>query len=139
MNQLENRRRRFFANPLHRDMFFIIFLASILPAFITGIGLFYLIFYITAEEIAIPKAIAYNIIPAARKVTTVILIMTPLVVLGILTLAYQITHKMIGPFDRIVNELDQRIKKTKSGPIHIRKNDKFSPLVDKINQLLEGK
>ncbi len=136
MKRQHTRGRRFFANKMHREMFFIVFLASLVPTVMTVIGLFYLIFDITAEQVGIPEVIAYNIVPAAQRVTSILLIVMPIVGLAILTFAYQITHRMIGPFDRIVRELDEHVEGKRQGPLKIRKNDKFFPLVDKINQLL---
>lgn len=133
----EIRGRRLFANKLHCQMFLIVFLASIVPVLMTTIGLFYLIFDITADQMGIPEAVASNVIPAAQRVTGILLTVMPLVVLVILTFAYKITHRMVGPFDRILRELDECVKGVRQGPIIVRKTDKFWPLVDKINQLLE--
>ena len=64
----KNRRKRVFANKMHRDTFLMIFFLSLLPLMLMTVALYYLIFQITAEQFAIPEAIAYNLIPAARKV-----------------------------------------------------------------------
>ena len=118
-------------------MFVLFFFAALIPALITSIMLFYLIFYITADQIGIPETIAYNILPAARRVVKIMLFMTPLTIVVILWIAHKITHRIIGPFDRVVRELGECLSGQRKGPIMLRKNDKFWPLVDKINQLLE--
>lgn len=122
---------------MHRELFLIVFFAAVLPAGIVTVLLYYLIFGITADEIAIPEAIAYNIIPAARRVVGILLFAVPLSILILLILAHKLTHKIIGPFERIIKELDESIKGKKEDRIVIRKTDKFSPLVDKINKLLD--
>ena len=137
MNEKNNRRRRFFANKMHREMFILVFCAAFLPALITAVSLFYLIFYITAEQLAFPEAIVYNLIPVSQKVITILFIATPLSILAIIILAHNLTHRMIGPFDRIIRELNESINGRRQGPIILRKNDKFQPLVEKINILLE--
>ncbi|MBL7196459.1 MAG: hypothetical protein ISS47_00010 [Candidatus Omnitrophica bacterium] len=137
MNKQKNKRNRFFANKMHQEVFILIFCAALLPALIATISLFYLIFNITAEQLGIPEAIAYNLIPAARRVMTILFIATPLSILAILIFAHRITHRIIGPFDRIVKELAECIDSTEQEHINIRKNDKFRPLVDKINILLD--
>jgi len=137
MNE-KNRKRRFvFANQLHRQIFMLVSLAALLPAIILIVGLYYLIFGITANEVAMPEVLAYNIIPAAKKVVSVLLLITPAIIVGILAWAYNITHSIIGPFDRIVRELDERITGKIIGHILIRKKDKFWPLVERINKLLD--
>ena len=56
---------------------------------------------------------------------------------GVLILAYKITYRLIGPFDRIVRELDECVKGKKLDHIVIRKKDKFQPLVNNINKLID--
>jgi len=133
----KNRRKNIFANKMQREILSIVFLAAILPTIVIAISLYYLIFGVTSAQIGIPEAIAYNIIPAARRVVTISLIATPVIILTVLILAYKITHKIIGPFDRIVRELDESIEGKKHGPIIIRNADKFAPLVARINRLLD--
>src|SRR3989344_5978782 len=100
-------RRQFFANQMHREIFWVIFLAVFAPTIITTVSLFYLIFNITAEQMGIPEAIAYNIMPAAQRVTIILLVTIPLATVGILVLAHKLTHNIVGPFDRIVRELGE--------------------------------
>ena len=60
-------------------------------------------------------------------------------VLIMLVISYKITHKAVGPFERIIRELEERIKGTAEGEMKVRKGDKFEPLVKRINLLLEKK
>jgi len=136
VNKESCKRKRFFANKLHEEIFITVFFATLVPMLLVTILLYYLIFQITAEQFGIPEAIAYNIIPAARQVTLILLITTPVAVVALMYLAHKLTHRLVGPFDRIIRELDDRIINNKKDPIIIRKKDKFVPLVDKINKLL---
>lgn len=133
----ENRRRRSFANRLHKEIFLLVFLAAFLPAGIVAISLYYLIFGVTSEQFGIPEVIAYNIIPASEKVGAILLLAGPLSIVIILIFAYILSHRIIGPFDRIVRELDECINGKRQERIVIRKGDKFQPLVDRINRLLD--
>jgi nitrogen fixation/metabolism regulation signal transduction histidine kinase len=135
--KFKDRRKKFFANPLHRQTFMLVFIAALIPAVVVTICLYYLIFGITSTEVGFPEAIAYNIMPAAERVTAILLITAPLALLIILFFAYKITHRIVGPFDRIVYELDAHIKDRRVGHIKIRKSDKFHALVEKINKLLD--
>jgi hypothetical protein len=112
-------------------------LAALLPVLIATICLYYLIFGITAMEMGIPEGIIYNIIPAAQKVTLILIIAAPVTILTILFFANKLSHAIVGPFDRIVRELDEHLKGQRKGHIVLRKGDKFVPLVDKINLLLD--
>ena len=136
MTNDESRGKRIFANKLHREMFFLVFLAALVPMIITALSVYFLIFNITAEEVGFPEAIVYTLFPAAQKVITVLLTATPITIVAILILAYQMTHKIVGPFDRIVREIDECLDGKREGPISLRKKDKFWPLVKRINRLL---
>ncbi|MFC1508132.1 hypothetical protein ACFL60_00410 [Candidatus Omnitrophota bacterium] len=138
MNE-KNRRKKFFANKLHMEIFLLVFSASVIPVTIVTIALYYLIFGITADQLAIPEIIAYNIMPASARVITILLFATPASILILLFLAYKISHKIVGPFDRIVQNLDDCISGKRKGPITLRKGDKFQVLVEKINKLLDKK
>lgn len=132
-----NKRKAAFANKIHKEIFLLVFAAALLPAIVVTVLLFYLIFNITAEQIVIPEAIAYNLIPAAKKVILILLFATPFSIFLILLFAYQLSHRIIGPFGRIIRELDECVEGKKRDHIVIRKNDKFLPLVDRINKLLD--
>lgn len=132
-----NKRYRTFANKLHREIFLTVLLAALLPCFVVTIALYYLIFNVMSGQLGIPEAIAYNIIPAARKVSLYLIGAAPASVFIILLMAYRITFRIIGPFDRVVRELDEAAKGKKDTHIIIRKKDKFQPLVDGINKLID--
>ncbi|MCK5214096.1 MAG: hypothetical protein KAR05_01930 [Candidatus Omnitrophica bacterium] len=137
MSKNSNKRRQFFANSFHREMCALVFFAMFVPTTITAIGLFYLIFNITAEQAGFPETIAYTLIPAAKRVIGILIVTVPFVVAGILLFAYKVTHRLVGPYDRIMREMGQNIRGERKGPIKLRGKDKFTQLVDLINQLLE--
>ncbi|MFC1594597.1 hypothetical protein ACFL38_04650 [Candidatus Omnitrophota bacterium] len=137
MNKKDNKRKQFFANKMHRELFLLASCAAIVPTLLTAVSLFYLIFHLTAEQMIFPEAIAYNIIPVARRVAMIMYIAVPLTVTLILTVAHKVTHRIVGPFERVVRELEEHIQGTRTGPIVLRNNDKLKPLVDKINVLLK--
>jgi sensor histidine kinase YesM len=137
MKTKNNKRYRTFANKLHREIFLTVLAAALLPCFVVTVALYYLIFNVMSGQLGIPEAIAYNIIPAARKVSLYLILAAPASVFIILLVAYRITYRIIGPFDRIVKELDEVAKGKKENHIVIRKKDKFQPLVDGINKLID--
>lgn len=137
MSEALHKRSRLFANKLHKDMFCLIFFAMIVPTLVTAVGLFYLIFNITADQMGFPEAIAQNVIPAANRVVRILAVVTPVVIAGVLFVAYKLTHQIVGPFDRIVREINESVEGKKTSPISLRKNDKFWPLVQSVNKLLD--
>ena len=117
-------------------MFLLIFLSSFIPALITAVALFYLIFNITAQEVGFPEAIMSTLMPAAERVVMILALTLPAVFIILLVFAYHITHRMVGPFDRIIRELEETVKGQRKGPIKLRREDTFGPLVHLINKLL---
>lgn len=133
----KNKRRAFFANKLHKELFLLIFLSILLPSGIITVALYYLIFNIVASQFGIPEAIAYNLIPAANKVVFILLTVAPVSILAILVFAHRVTHKIVGPYERIIRELDECIDGKRKTHLVIRKADRFLPLVNSINKLLD--
>lgn len=132
-----NRRKRNFANKIHKDLFIFLAFASIIPAIIVTVCMYYLIFSIVAQEVGMPEGIAYYIIPAAKKVSLILICVAPLSIGAILFFAYEMTHKMLGLYDRIVKDLEDVVHGRREHHIRIRKNDDFKPLVDNINKLID--
>ena len=138
MYKKNDRGRKFFANTMHKEMFLLIFSGAALPTALTMITLFYIIFRITAAEFGLSTPDIDTLIPAAKYLLVFLFVSIPVFVLAILFLTYRLTHKTLGPFDRIIKELDECIEGAKKGPIIIRKGDKFMPLVERINILLKA-
>ncbi|MBU1121522.1 MAG: hypothetical protein ABIH71_05110 [Candidatus Omnitrophota bacterium] len=132
----ERRRKKFVDIPFQRKLLVFIFACSIIPAVIVAICLYYLIFNLLAQQMVIPEAIAYNLIPVAKKVTIIIFIALPVTLLIIWIMAVEMSHKIAGPLFRLDRELDNRITGQDHGHITVRKKDELRPLIDKINILL---
>lgn len=115
----------------------LVLLASLSPTIIVSISLYFLIFGVTADQIGMPETIAYNLIPAAKKVILILVLSLPVLITTIMYFSHKIAHMIIGPFDRIIRELDECTNGMKKSQIYVRENDKFKPLVEKINSLLE--
>ena len=137
MDSQGNKRRRFFANSMHRDIFIVVVVAALLPTIITAVFLYYLIFSIVTEHVGIPETIAAHIIPAARQVSLILWVLIPLLIGVVLWVAHRMTHQIVGPFGRILRELDAHIAGESQKPICVRPRDKFRPLVDRINIILK--
>ena len=129
-------RWQMFANKMHREVFLFIFLAMFIPVIITIVLSYYLIFNVTAKEIGVPETIVFTLVPASYKVVKILLTITPGVLLMMLVLAHKMTHAMVGPFDRLIHELEKCVDGEKKGPLKLRKGDKLWPLVHLINRLL---
>jgi len=137
MNKPKNRRKKIFASKLQQHTVALVFFAAFLPAAIVAFCLYYLIFGVIAAQFTIPEVIAYNIVPAAKKVTAILLVAAPATIAIILFFTYKITHTIVGPLNRITRELNEHVEGRRRGHICVRETDKFWPLVEKINKLLD--
>ncbi|MCX5701975.1 MAG: hypothetical protein NTW64_03225 [Candidatus Omnitrophica bacterium] len=132
----KNMRKRIFANKFHKDIFLLLFMASLIPTLAVTAYLYHLILTVIALKID-ERVLQYNLVFAVNKATLILIITAPVIILGMLLFTNGLTHSIVGPFDRLIDELDKHIEGKKEGGISIRRNDKFRPLVDKINKLLD--
>ena len=131
------RKKLFIANKLHREILIVVFVAMLLPVILVGVVLHSLIFNITAWEIGIPEAVFSVLLPAVKQVNLIVFIALPFLMLLLWLWALVVTKRIVGPFDRLCREVDQRVKGTKTGHIQLRKGDALQELVDGFNRLLD--
>lgn len=132
-----NRRRvKYLGTPIQKKLLFFICIAALVPAGIVAVCLYYLIFNLLAGELAIPEAIAYTLLPVAKRVNLIIFVSLPTVLIVIWLMALEFSNRIAGPLYRIEKELDQRISGEKKGAIKLRRKDEMKDLVDKINKIL---
>lgn len=130
------RRKKLVRNSAQTKLLLLIFGSAVIPAGIAVFCLYYLIFNLLAWQIGIPEAIAYNLLPVARRVNLIILIAIPITLAVIWIIALELSHRLVGPLRRLERELDERISGQKDTPIKLRKKDVLEPLVDRINKLI---
>ncbi len=137
MKKNEKRRRFLICNKFQRKILILVFFSVIIPVALTSISLFYLIFNVSANELVFPEAIASSLIPAAKKVAIIVLVLVPFSLCLIGWWAYHVSHKFAGPLCRLYRELDERIDGKTKAHIKLRKGDYLEELADKINALLD--
>jgi hypothetical protein len=137
MTQSQNKRKKkFVGTPFQKKLLLLVFSSAVIPAAIVSLCLYYLIFNLLAEQIAIPEAIAYNVIPVAQKVFLIVLVSLPIALIAIWVIALELSHRIAGPLFRLERELDMRIAGERKGPIKLRQRDELKSLADKINKLI---
>ena len=134
--RLNKRKGKFVGTSLQSKTLMLVFAAAIVPTAIVATCLYYLIFNTLAWQLGIPEAVAYNLVPVARKVNLILLIALPITLFVIWFMALELSHNIAGPVNRLEKELDDIIKGQKKGPIVLREKDEFRNLADKINRLI---
>jgi len=127
---------KYLGTPFQNKLLFLVLASAIIPTTIVAICLYYFIFNLLARQMAIPEAIAYNIMPVLQKVNIIIILTLPVVLAIIWFVALELSHRIAGPLYRIERELDEILAGKRHGPIKLRKNDEFKALVEKINRIV---
>ncbi|MFH1645841.1 MAG: hypothetical protein ABIB11_05405 [Candidatus Omnitrophota bacterium] len=133
----QSRRRVLIANRLHRNMVLVVLVAVAIPALIVSIALYSLIFSITAWQIGFPEQIAMTLLPALKQVNFAVVGALPICIVLILIWAVVISHRIVGPVDRLSREVGEIAAGKKQGPIKLRKKDALYELAENINKLIK--
>lgn len=133
----ERRRRYLVKKGLQFRYLGLILAAVVLPVIFVSGCLYYLIFFLMAEQLAIPESIAYNLLPVFNKINFMLLVGTPALVLLLLCLGLIISHRIAGPIYRLEKDLDEIAKGNFSIRIKMRRNDELISLAEKINKILQ--
>lgn len=133
----ERRRRYLVKKGLQFRYLGLILAAIILPVLLISGCLYYLIFTLMAEQLAIPESIAYNLMPVFHKINAILAVGIPVIIAGLLILGIRISHKIAGPIYRMEKDLDEIAKGNLSLRIRLRRGDEFVDLAEKINKVLD--
>jgi methyl-accepting chemotaxis protein len=124
--------------PVQTKYLMLLLFSMIVPVIIVGSCLYFLIFNLMAEQIAIPEYVASNLYPVINKINLMLLVGFPLVVVLLFAWGVILSHRFAGPLERIKKEIENVIKSgdyTKR--LHLRKRDEIKPIADSINRLLD--
>ena len=138
MRSRSERQRRFFvSNRFQRKILTLVFFSTVVPMAIAVICLYYLTFNVIAAEMGIPEAIAYTLIPAAKRVALISAAGFLASVFIIWMWALRVSYRLAGPLERLCRDLDSRISGKEKGYIYFRRGDYLAVLAGRINSLLD--
>jgi len=116
---------------LQNQLIWMIFAAMAVPTLVLGGSMCLMIARLSAPNTGVsPHEVIVGIMGYVA-------VLFPVLVTALLYWAFHGTNKLVGPIERITQELDRRLEGQKSGPIVLRPGDHLIPLVDKINVLLQ--
>ena len=124
-------------NPLQLKYLVLILSSIMLPLLIIAGCLYYLIFQVMAEQLAIPESIAYNLIPVVEKINFLLIVGIPPIIALLFIWAVILTHRLIGPFKRLQEDLEKISDGDYSIRLKIRKDDDLRFLVNVINKIID--
>lgn len=115
----------------------LILLSILIPLFTVGGCLYYVMFQVMAEQLGIPESIAQNLIPVLHKINFLLLVGLPPVLILIFILAIVLTHRLVGPLERLERDLEKISVGNYSVRLKLRKKDDLKPLADTINKIID--
>ncbi len=109
----------------------------VIPTVFVGACLYYLIFTIIAEQIALPDFIARTLLPVIQRINIILVVGLPVVFVLLVTWAVMLSYRFIAPLER----LEEDIKKIDEGDytvrLQINKDHDLSPIAAVINDLVD--
>lgn len=117
---------------LQNELVWMVIAAMAIPTFVFGGAMYYMIAKLTAPGPGL------SLEEVVLDLTPYIAVLFPALVTLLLSWVFSATDKLVGPVDRMIQELDKRIQGQQTGPIVLRPGDRLMPLADKINVLLQG-
>lgn len=130
------RKKWWVKHPVQARFMTLVLAAMLVPLLVVGGGLYYLVFYLLAKQMAFPEAIASNLVPVLRSVNLWILFTLPILLAGIWWVAIVMTHRFAGPIERLERELDHAIAGRGHMKIRMRREDALKGIAERINLLL---
>lgn len=132
--------RNFFMiqNRLEMRYLRLLVLSLVFPTLIVGGCLYYLIFYLLAEQIGIPEAVIDQLSPVVQKVNIFLIISIPILFFISISVGIFLSRRLAGPIERLEKELDEIVKGSlTSRRLQLRKGDELRPMIDSVNILLD--
>jgi len=134
---MANMRKQFIANRLQLEVFLIVFTAALVPTVSMTLIIYYLFTGIEYQGIGDGGGMLLFVRPEIHQFINAILIATPVLIIALLIFSLKLTHSLVGPYNRIVRELDECLSGERKGKIILRDGDKFDSLIERVNRLLE--
>lgn len=114
----------------------------LIPTVVVGGCLYYFIFTVMAERIALPDVIARDLVPVIQHINVILAVTLPAVFAILLTWAVILSYRFVAPLERLEEDIARIDKGDYSVRLQINKDHDLSPVAEFINDLvdkLEGK
>lgn len=99
--------------------------------------MYYLIFNIMAEQIALPDVIARDLLPVIQQINVILVIGLPVLFVVLSTWAIVLSYKFVAPLERLEEDISRIDKGDYSVRLQIRKDHDLRPIADVINDLVD--
>ena len=116
----------------------LLVLSLVLPTLAVGGCMYYLIFYLLAQQIGIPEVVVEQLSPVVQKLNIFLLVAIPLLFIVLISIGIFLSRRLAGPIERLEKELNEIVKANLlSRRLKLRKDDELKPMIDDVNILLD--
>jgi nitrate/nitrite-specific signal transduction histidine kinase len=115
----------------------IIVLSMLVPTLFVGGCLYYFIFTVLADQLALPDMIACDLMPVVRKINVILAVGLPLVFAVILSWAAWLSYKFLRPLESLEEDLQKIDEGDYSVRLQIQDDHDLGPIAGVINDLVE--
>ncbi len=128
---------RYLNQSLQFRYLFIIILTMIFPTAVVGGCLYYLIFNIMADQIALPDFIVRDLAPVIERINFILAVSLPVVFLILITWAVVLSYRFVAPLERLEEDIKRIDEGDYSVRLQINKDHDLSPIAKVINDLVD--
>ncbi len=112
-------------------------LSMIVPTVFIGGCLYYFIFTVMAEQIALPDVIARDLLPVVTRINYLLAVGLPLFFIVMLTWAVILSYRFVAPLERLEEDIKAIDEGDYSVRLKIDKDHDLGPIADVINDLVD--
>ena len=94
-------------HPIQSRYLFIVIMSMLGPSVLLSGCLYFLLFKLMAEQVAMPEAIQETIVPVFYKINTILIIGWPVMFGIIFVWGLYISHRFAGPIERLEKDLEE--------------------------------
>jgi len=108
----------------------------LIPTVLVGWCLYYFIFTVLAEQLALPDMIARDLIPVIQRINVLLAIGLPFVFIALITWAVILSYRFVSPLERLEGDIRRIDEGDFSVRLQISKDHDLRPIADTINDLV---
>ncbi len=128
----------FTRHPIQSKYLFIVMMSMLGPTLLISGCLYFLLFRLMAEQIALPEAIYGMLVPVYYKINLIMVIGWPLMFAAVFWWGLHISHRFAGPIERIEEDLDEVLAGHWERRVRLRQKDDLTGVADRINALIDA-
>jgi len=135
---MSNRKARLVRPDIQFKFLGVIVLSMLAPVVVIAGGVYYVIAFAASHGLEVNPETVQTIMPAVVLVVWFMFALMAVTAMWLVKMGLSISHKYVGPLERLERELTQIGDPPLSYRLSCRPGDVISPIVDPVNRLLDS-